>query len=403
MLLSANDYHDSSLRPNGGNATTPKETHRMAYFFMISSAVLLAVHSYLFWKLRQWLGGRIWQLPVLLLFALMLVMLIFRRELFAQIPPFVSNFNFIWLGFILLAFGVFLALDLLTLLAYLAKWVSGFDLTGLLAPSRRIPLGLALSVCLAAYSLWSAQNVRVNVHEIATAKLPSGVERVRVVQLSDIHLSESTGAADLRKIDAKVRELAPDIIAFTGDLVDTDMENRAEEALILRDLPASSGKYAVMGNHEYYRGLANSRAFMRRSGLEILENQAVADKSGIIVVGVDDPVMPRKPEDPADLATLLKRQDQSRFILLLKHRPYVEPEETGLFDLQLSGHTHGGQIWPGTILAKRFNRNVEQGLTELVSGAGRSLLYVSNGTGYWGPPMRFMAPPEIAVFDLVRK
>ncbi|MDL2306817.1 metallophosphoesterase, partial [Desulfovibrio sp. OttesenSCG-928-C06] len=244
--------------------------------------------------------------------------------------------------------------------------------------------------------------VRVNIVQIATAKLPHGVERVRVLQLSDIHLSDSIGPAELRKIEAKVRELRPDIIAVTGDLVDTNMAKRTEDAKILRELPATHGKYAVMGNHEYYRGLDNSRKFMRESGLEILENRAVLDKSGIIVAGIDDPVMPRNPQAPANTVKLLKRQEQGRFVLLLKHRPYVEQNEIGLFDLQLSGHTHGGQIWPGTMFAKRANRDVEQGLSELAAKAGRSLLYVSNGVGYWGPPMRFMAPPEITVFDLVR-
>lgn len=372
----------------------------------LATTILIAVHSYLFWKLRQWLGGGFWQLPVLLLFALMCCMFIFRRQaFFGQLPEIFMQIAYIWLGFVLIAFVVFLASDIVRLLLYIIKWTSGLNITVLLDPSHMVPLLLLASLGLGGLSMYSARNVQLTSYTIATAKLPPGTDRLRLMAMSDVHLSESIGPRELRQIAALVEEQKPDVIAIAGDLVDTDMRNRDEDAQILRDMQASHGKYAVMGNHEYYRGLKNSRDFMRKSGLTILENRAVEDGSDIIVAGIDDPVMPRNPEAPADPAVLLKKQDQNKFILLIKHRPYVQPEEIGLFDLQVSGHTHGGQIWPMTHWASAANHHAKQGLSTFTApdGVKKSLMFLSNGTGYWGPPMRFLVPPEVTVIDLVRE
>ena len=376
----------------------------MQHFFLIAGGVIFSLHGYLFWKLRQGFGGGWWQLPVLLFFAFIIVLFALRRSVVNAygLPPWVLQAGYVWLGVLSLSVLVFLCFDLARLAAWLLKLCSGPDLRAWLAPGRLIWPSLALCLAVSLYSLYEARTPRVINFTIETEKLPPGVERVRVVGLSDVHLSENIREKELEKVVRLAREQAPDILAVVGDLVDTNMRGRDAEAALLRSIPARTGKYAVLGNHEYYRGLENSRGFIRKSGLELLENRAVNDKAGIIVVGVDDPAVPRTAGTPGTLQ-ILRRQKQGRFTLLLAHRPMVEAASVGLFDLQLSGHTHGGQIWPFTYLANKLNGDASQGLNVYESARGRSLMILSNGTGYWGPPMRFLAPPQVVVVDIVRK
>lgn len=376
----------------------------MQHFFLIAGGIIFSLHGYLFWKLRQGFGGGWWQLPVLLFFAFIVTLFALRRSIVTSygLPPWVLQAGYVWLGVFSLSVLVFLCFDLARLAAWLLKLLSGPDLRAWLAPGRLIWPCLALCLALSLYSLYEARTPRTIKFTIETEKLPPGVERVRVVGLSDVHLSEDIGEKALEKVVELAREQQPDIVAVLGDLVDTNMRGRQAEAALLRSMPARTGKYAVLGNHEYYRGLENSRNFIRESGLELLENRAVNDKAGIIVVGVDDPVVPRRAASLGALQ-LLQRQKKDRFILLLAHRPMVEAASVGLFDLQLSGHTHGGQIWPFTYLAGKLNGNARQGLNVYESSRGTSRMILSNGTGYWGPPMRFLAPPQVVVVDIVRK
>jgi len=167
----------------------------------------------------------------------------------------------------------------------------------------------------------------------------------------------------------------------------------------LQEVDARYGKFAITGNHEYYAGLDKALAFTRACGFTLLRGAAVS--SGVInIAGVNDPTgVQMKLEKPVSEKALLASLPRHKFTLFLKHRPVFSKEAAGLFDLQLSGHTHKGQIWPFTYLsaltyplnAGRFDR------------ADGSILYVSRGTGTWGPPIRFLSPPEVTVIELVRK
>ena len=185
---------------------------------------------------------------------------------------------------------------------------------------------------------------------------------------------------------------------MAGDLVDTDVTQKDEEAAAWAAVPAPLGKFAVTGNHEFYHGLEKSLAFMRRCGFTPLRGE-VAAAGGIVIAGVDDSNFTDSSPETVDVPRVLSLAPPDRFILLLNHKPYYPPQSVGRFDLQFSGHTHKGQIWPGELLVRRIY-GFAQGLSVLEAGAGRSLLYITNGIGFWGPPVRFLAPPEITVITL---
>jgi predicted MPP superfamily phosphohydrolase len=162
------------------------------------------------------------------------------------------------------------------------------------------------------------------------------------------------------------------------------------------------GKFAIAGNHEFYAGIRQSGRFLRAAGFKFLRNEDFELNGLINLVGVDDPAGKRRYPEIGQVGKeekiLLADLDSERFTLLLKHRPTVEIESLGRFDLQLSGHTHGGQIFPFNLITRLFYPR-ERGLYRLDK---ESVLYVSRGTGTWGPPMRFLSPPEVTLIELQR-
>jgi predicted MPP superfamily phosphohydrolase len=247
------------------------------------------------------------------------------------------------------------------------------------------------------YGWFEAWDIRLERVTIATAKLPPSVSRLRIVQISDVHLGLIVGDTRLRKIAALICQAEPDLIVSTGDLVDGHLDGYAELVGHFNGIHPALGKYAVTGNHEFYAGLDHSLAFLRLAGFEVLRGEARSVQGLLTLVGVDDPVgefssgagIPLEKELLADAGS-------SRLIVLLKHRPVVD-REAGHFDLQLSGHIHQGQIFPFGLLTKLFYP-APAGLSQLHDN---SFLYVSRGTGTWGPPIRFLSPPEVTLFELV--
>jgi hypothetical protein len=166
---------------------------------------------------------------------------------------------------------------------------------------------------------------------------------------------------------------------------------------LISGIQARYGKYAVLGNHEVLAGVAESRKFIERVGFKLLSNSGVTIDNTVNLIGVDDPaieggVQQSSVYEPA----LLKQFDNGLFTILLKHQPVIEQKSRGLFDLQLSGHTHGGQIFPFSLLIHLFYK-APFGLSKQ---GDNGWLYVSRGTGTWGPPMRVLAKPEITLIRL---
>jgi predicted MPP superfamily phosphohydrolase len=247
-----------------------------------------------------------------------------------------------------------------------------------------------------------SRSVRPQVVEvpIALARLPAALAGFSIVQISDVHVGPTVGARFVRDVVERVNALEPDLVAITGDLVDGRAGVHGPGIEPLAELRSRHGTYYVTGNHEYYWGVDDWLPRFRDIGLNVLRNQRVAIERGgaaLDLAGIDDHESRRWRGHGPALERALDGRDASRPVVLLAHQPrQVHTARRHRVDLQLSGHTHGGQIWPwhGAV-------RLQQG--GLIAGHyrfGDTQLYVSRGTGYWGPPIRIGAPAEISRITL---
>ncbi len=308
----------------------------------------------------------------------------------------VAYLGYCWMGFLFLFVSLMLVVDLVRFGRYLAVFFVRVPPLPLFEP-RPLFLGVCLVAAgIAVYGWFEAQQVRTVHLVIPTPKLPAGTPRVRIVQLSDLHIGLIVGDGRVSRVVRLIRRAAPDLVVATGDMVDGHVGHFDGVARLFRGLAPPLGMVAVIGNHECYAGLGPATAFLQRCGFQLLRNEQREAGPYLTLVGVDDPAT-GQPGLSAVEGRLLAAVPRNRFVLLLKHRPEIPAASGGRFDLQLSGHVHGGQIFPFTLLTwLRFP--VAAGLTRLSEGGA---LYVSRGCGTWGPPIRFLAPPEVTVIDLV--
>ncbi|MFF4430807.1 metallophosphoesterase [Streptomyces sp. NPDC001513] len=230
--------------------------------------------------------------------------------------------------------------------------------------------------------------------QVPLAKLPRAAHGFRIAVVSDVHLGPVLGRAHTQRIVDTVNRTQPDLIAIVGDLVDGSVPDLGPAAEPLRRLSARHGSYFVTGNHEYFSGAQQWIDHVRELGLNPLENARRA-LPHFDLAGVNDIQGELEGKGP-DFQAALGDRDRSRAAVLLAHQPVVihDAVRHGV-DLQLSGHTHGGQLWPGNYLAELANPTVA-GLERY----GDTQLYVSRGAGAWGPPVRVGAPSDITVVEL---
>ncbi|GAA1270518.1 metallophosphoesterase [Saccharothrix xinjiangensis] len=239
---------------------------------------------------------------------------------------------------------------------------------------------------------------RVNRVPIALDKLDPRLSGYRIAVVSDLHLGPLLGREHTERLVRMINEQQADLVAIVGDLVDGTVERLGEAAAPLRDLTSTHGSFFVTGNHEYYSGAEPWLTELERLGVNPLRNERLAiERAGAAfdLAGVND-VNGESFGDAPDYARALDGRDTSRPVVLLAHQPVQvrEAAKHGV-DLQLSGHTHGGQMFPFHLLVG-LQQPVRSGL-ETVDG---TRVYTSNGAGFWGPPVRVGAPPEIAVVEL---
>jgi hypothetical protein len=321
-------------------------------------------------------------------------------------PPLANALTGVGLAFM----GLFSTLLVLTVLRdalLLALWMVDFAVPSAI-PMQAVRAAsavavLALALAATALGFWNARRTAAVVTvEVPLAGLPAPLQGFRIVQISDIHVGPTIRARYVQGIVEAVNRLQPDLIAITGDLVDGSVAELAAQVAPLSRLVSRHGSYFVTGNHEYYAGVRPWLAELERLGIKVLHNEHVVIERGgakLVLAGVTDYNGGHFEEshrsDPqaalagAPLATAAK--------VLLAHQPRsaAAAAQAG-FDLQLSGHTHGGQFLPWNFFV-RFQQPFTAGLHRL----GRMWVYVSRGTGYWGPPKRFGAPSEITEIRLI--
>lgn len=276
-------------------------------------------------------------------------------------------------------------------------------LDGLPQAVRRAAVALiALGALIFAYGLHEARDVRLTRLEVVTDKLPQGVDRLRLAFASDLHVSPRLGGEHLRRIVDMIMAQKPDCILLGGDTLDDALQGVPSDFQELSRLRAPLGTFAVLGNHEAFGDAARPAKVLREAGINVLSAQE-AYAGALTIIGVDDPqVSAQKNGFTHNPMPLLRRADPKRFTILLDHRPKMRRRSIGLFDLQLSGHSHGGQVFV-LVPVMRAVYGAPSGLSVHDSASGKSLLFISTGLGFSKLPIRLFVPPEVAIIDLVRE
>jgi hypothetical protein len=381
----------------------------MSLFLLTFLSIYGALHLYLFIKARSALAPGLGASVAMGLFLTAMVVApiavrILDRHGMHLAGRYLAYLAYTWMGLLFFFFWLSLCLDLYNLSMRVLALLPGWSTDSLIWKGRDSFIAIVLGVLfLGALSGYCAWQIRLERVVLQTAKLPAQVEKVTIAQVSDVHLGPMVGERRLARIIRLLERVKPDIVVATGDLVDAQMDRLNNLATMLATLRPPLGKFAIAGNHEFYAGIGQSERFLRAAGFHFLRNEGFKLNGLMNIVGIDDPAGKRRyPENNVvgkEEKILLAHLDSEKFTLLLKHRPTVERGSIGQFDLQLSGHTHGGQIFPFNLITRLFYSN-QRGLHRLDMG---SVLYVSRGTGTWGPPMRFLSPPEVTLIELQRR
>lgn len=375
----------------------------MSLFLLSFFLIYGSFHCYAYIKTRAVLPITGWRHLVAWLFILMLVtMPVSTRllehsgyEVFAMITAYLG---YSWMGYLFFFVSAALLMDTLGVIYVSVRWVSR-------SPARWpfskklafwLPALIALISCI--YGVFEAGNIQIETVTLTTDKLPNERDRIRIAQISDLHLGLIVRENKLKKVAGKIQEINPDLLVSTGDLVDGQLAKLNGLTEIFQQISPPYGKFAVTGNHEFYVGINQSQEFTRKAGFRLLRGESVQIEDWLTIAGLDDQVAVRMGLGDDENGRLFDTVSPDTFVLLLKHRPTVNPDNTKHVNLQLSGHIHKGQIFPFNLLVQLVYP-VPIGLSHPAEDYS---LYVSRGTGTWGPPFRVLSPPEITVIDLVR-
>lgn len=369
-------------------------------FFLIYGGI----HFYTFLKVKGAIHtGPIADLSLIIFLVTMvfapLIVRLAEREGFDFLARIMSYIGYTWMGVLFLFFCVSLILDIYCFIISTVSLIfhrNFFHLT--LSLPHAFAISLLISLCINVYGYFEAKDIRTERVIIRTTKIPEEVGRIRIVQVSDVHLGIIVGKKRLKRIVEEIKKAEPQMLLSTGDLLDGQINKLPIPAEFLGDLHPVCGKFAITGNHEFYAGIDDTLDFTHRAGFTVLRGEGVTVGGLINIAGVDDPAgksfgLYKEVSEKE----LLSRLPPQNFTLLLKHQPVVDRDALEFFDLQLSGHTHKGQIFPFSLITRLYFP-LHSGYFPLTN---RSSLYVSRGAGTWGPPIRFLSPPEITIIDLV--
>jgi len=376
----------------------------MTLFFVTFFLIYGSMHLYAFMKAKAALafsfqtsiGAGLFMLlmilaPVLVRFS--------ERAGFESFARLMSYTGYIWLGILFLFLSAALLIDVYRFFVSAAGFILRRNLSSLaISAPYAFFVPLALSLVIAIYGYFEARNIRTEKVVFHSPRIPAESGSIRIVQITDVHLGLIVREERLKSILAEVKKADPDILVSTGDLVDGQIDNLSHLAELLREVKPRYGKFAITGNHEFYAGIDQALEFTEKAGFTLLRGQGQTIGGLINIAGVDD-IQARAYGGFHGVSEqqLLSGFSNNLFTLFLKHRPLVNKEGIGLFDLQLSGHVHKGQIFPFSILTWLYYPT-QAGFAAL---SERSGLYVSRGSGTWGPPIRFLSPPEVTLIELV--
>jgi predicted MPP superfamily phosphohydrolase len=382
----------------------------LAIFLAVILSVLLGIHFFLWARLiRDPHWPRPWNVLASIALALAAVSiptsLFLRRSAASAVSEWLVWPAYVWLGTMFLIFMTLLGIDVVRAGLWLIRRGIGGGPAGVNLERRQMFarwLAAGAGAVAAGLGLTAIRSARgpVLVHrvEIPLARLAPEHDGITVVQLTDIHVGPTIGRRQIEELVASTNALDPDVVAITGDLVDGGVAELRDAIAPLRGLRARHGVFFVTGNHEYFSGAQQWVDELTRLGIRVLRNERVVigtHSTAFELAGVDDRSAARFAAELGhgeDLGKALRGWDRKSPVVLLAHQPrtVLDAAKFGV-DLQVSGHTHGGQIWPFGALVR-----LQQ---QFLAGLDRhrdTFIFVSRGAGYWGPPMRLGAPPEIS-------
>lgn len=365
----------------------------MNRFVLAVTAILAAPYAYVAWRL----GAEPWQrialaIPFVLVWIVPVVYWGGRRAKENVLDQLVHQASYLCMAWISFLLVFTLARDALLIVTL------PFHDTYRVVNEAGVPLVFAASLAalgVGALAAWRGPHVKRV--DVAVEGLHPDLEGYRIAQISDLHIGPTIGARYVERVARLAEALAPDLVALTGDMVDGPVARLAADVAPLARLAAGGRAYFVLGNHDCYAGAEPWIAKFREMGMRVLLNESASVAKGaarMLVGGVVDPAFatPRP-----DLAA--KGGEGTNFRLLLAHNPRIAPLAARAgFDLQISGHTHAGQFFPWTLAVRLVHAPHVAGF----SREGRMQVYVSAGTGTWGPPVRFGTSPELTLIRLVR-
>ncbi|MBU1056438.1 MAG: metallophosphoesterase [Proteobacteria bacterium] len=369
----------------------------MVLFLLVSSIIYLALNYYIYSRITGGLNLSIRASKILLVFFILATFSFIPAEILSRhfeqewIRPFLY-LSFTWLGVTSIAIAVFVIVDVLRIFIRLKKFRYYATVSALFL------IALTSGYCL--YN--QAKNPVIKEIKIPVSKLPPAMNGFTVVQLSDLHLDMSKSESFLKDLVLQTLALKPDLIVITGDMIDTDICKLNDFCKILKRLKAKYGVYAVTGNHEFYAGIPLFMEIATNSDIRVLRNTNVLIADAIELVGIDDAFSVKRFEKISVKESLLsafKKVDFTKPVLLLSHQPGVFDLARSMgADIQLSGHTHAGQLPPVDLLVQ-FLFKYPFGLYK----KDTSYLYTTCGSAFWGPPMRMFSKPEIVKVILIAK
>ena len=362
---------------------------------------------YVFLKLTSILepgipGGMLLGLLILFLTLSPTLIQIYNFRGTARTASVFSHIGFMWLALLIPFIVCAIVLELYNYIMKFGGFLVNPDVNGkLISSEHTVLISFGLSIAITVYGYFEAKKLCIERLTVRTSKLPDGVEKIRIAQISDLHLGVLVKDKILNRVIEIIDDEKPDLVVSTGDLVDGVVHHIEQFAERLKTINPRFGKFAVLGNHEIYGGLKYTTKFIADSGFTLLRGQGVTIKNVMNIAGMDflggEAKKVRRDLPEKDEYEVLSALPRDTFTLLLKHRSDIEEKSLGLFDLQLSGHTHRGQIFPIN-LALLFMFQYISGFTQLFKG---SAIYVSRGAGTAGPPIRVFSKPEVTIIDVV--
>lgn len=302
-------------------------------------------------------------------------------------------FGYGWMGFVFLAFFLAVITDLICVL--LGRLPSpGLKSISDLRPKQILLLPFVCAALLFIYGLKEAGSLTTETVTINTAKLPKGTS-ISIALISDVHIGLMNGREKITRLTKRIAELNPDVLVSAGDLIDGPVYDQEEITSLFSSLKPALGKFAVLGNHEYYAGLDYAIGMHKKAGFYLLRDRSLALPGGVMLTGIDD-ASPAPHLAFANEVSGNASAASANFRIVIRHKPENRGTAGQDMDLQLSGHTHGGQIFPFSFVTKAAFPLP----TGLVSRNHEGALYHSRGSGTWGPMIRILSPPEVTMITI---